>query len=100
MLRSIGWRKFLEWREFERLEPFGEEIASYRAAQIVQAMWNIAVAGRRPGWPIGEFLLPFGDLPRAEKEPQTIEYQEMVIDAWCKTQNAIVIKNKSLVENQ
>jgi hypothetical protein len=38
MLRSITIRQFQEWRAYADLEPFDEERADARAAQVVQAI--------------------------------------------------------------
>lgn len=83
-----------EWRLYDQLEPFGEERADFRSAQIAQALWNIA---RDPkvnpkGWPLEDFLLTFGDRPTAAKAQQSSNYQEMLIDAWVAGSNAVFAK--------
>ena len=97
MVAGLTWADLLEWQEYARLEPFDEERADARSAQIVQALYNL-FADRRgypDGFPLADFLLIFGDAeapPRTEKPKQDLAYQEMLIDAWCDTQNAIVAR--------
>jgi hypothetical protein len=94
MVQQMTWEQLLEWRTFEELEPFGEERDDFRAAQIVQALWNIA---RDPktcpkGWPLTDFVLAIGDSPwrsvMAAGQAQTLETQELLIDAWIVGSNA------------
>jgi len=85
MLSTIpGW-KLLEWEAFYELEPDGDEKTEWGLAHIVQAIM-------RTGKPLIEYLLPFGDRPGREPVKQTIEYQEMVIDAWIMASNAALMK--------
>lgn len=92
MIDALGWERLQEWKAFSELEPFGEERADFRSAQVTQALWNIArdQKAHPKGWPLEEFLLKFGDYPRPEPVVQTLAYQEMVIDAWCGVQNILV----------
>lgn len=89
MLRCMTWEQFQEWRAFDELEPFGEERSDIRSAQIVQALWNIArdVKKNPQGWPLSDFVLAFGDAPRPSLG-QSIETQELLIDAWIQGSNA------------
>lgn len=91
MLREIPASLLQEWRAYDEVEPFGPLREDYRAASIVQAHWNIARDTKKHpnGWPVEEFLLQFGDHQRIV-EPQSVAFQETLIDAWCKTNNAIV----------
>ena len=41
MLDSMPYRLFREWIAYSELEPFGEERADYRSAQIVWMLANI-----------------------------------------------------------
>lgn len=91
---DLTWGDLLEWQEYDDREPFGEERADVRSAQIVQAIY--ALAGKN--YPLADVLLYFGDAERpkpVEQPKQTLEYQEMLIDAWCSTQNAIVARQGS-----
>jgi hypothetical protein len=91
MLRSITAKQFREWQAFDLLDPIGEERDDFRAASIVQALYNIARDGtRHPNpWPITDFLVAFGDRPRADTK-QSVEFQERLINDWCNTSNAIL----------
>lgn len=83
MLASISSGKFEEWKVFEALDPDQTARMDWGLAHIVQALM-------RNGKQLQEFMLPFGDSPRSEPVVQTIEYQEMLIDAWIGINNAIV----------
>lgn len=87
--------QFIEWQVFEELEPLAEEQANYNAAQIVQALWNIARDTKKhpQGWPLSHFVLPFGDAHIVEppRVKQTVEEQERIIDAWIMGSNAFFV---------
>lgn len=91
MLGGLTATQILEWQVYDELDPFGEERADYRSAQIVQALWNIARdATKHPnGWSIEEFVLAFGDTPRLAKVPQSLETMELLIDSWIAGSNAV-----------
>ena len=93
MLRSMSALQFAKWQVYDELDPFGEERDDYRFASICQALWNIArnVKTNPTGWPLTDFLVLFGDMPKkVYQSPQTIEHQELLIDSWVFTNNAIV----------
>lgn len=54
---------FLRWRYFSELEPFGELRQDYRAASIVQALYNLQrdTKKHKDPFPITEFVLKFGE---------------------------------------
>ena len=67
MLASITWRQFEEWVVYSGLDPFAEDRADLRAAQIVTALANInrdRKKRRRP-YTIADFVLTFGDSKRS-----------------------------------
>jgi hypothetical protein len=97
MLRSMTWEQFLEWRTFENLEPFGEERNDYRSAHIVQTLVNLARDAKKypNGFPLSEFLLGWGDMPVAMKQPQDVKTLELHIDTWIAGHNlALEAKQK------
>lgn len=57
--------QFLEWQYYASLEPFDETRADVRAAQIVQALWNIARDTKAHPTPFAlkQFLIEFGEQP-------------------------------------
>lgn len=79
MLRSMTTRQFQEWRHYADLEPFDEERADARAAQVVAAILNTA-PNRRKGSravQIEECLLHYGTPPppapaRTEEEARKL----------------------------
>ena len=84
MLASIPAWKLHEWQIFYELEPDGDERNEWGLAHIVQA---IAQSDK----PLSKFILPFGDSGvTSPPVQQTVEYQEMVIDAWVLGSNAIM----------
>lgn len=74
---------------FDELEPFGEERADIRAAQVVQALWNIHRDPKRNpnGWPLTDFILAFGDSP-SMRVVQSVETQTLLIETWIEGHNA------------
>lgn len=83
MLASIPSPMFYEWKAFYDLDPDAAERNDWGLAHIVQALSH-------GGKPLREFALPFGDTPIPVKDTQSVAYQEMLIDAWCGANNAIV----------
>jgi len=71
MLGQITWRQFLEWEAFSELEPFDEERADIRSAQIVAALANIHRdrKKRRTPFKLSDFLLQFGDSTKVGRAP-------------------------------
>jgi uncharacterized protein DUF4035 len=70
MLHGGSMRHLLEWRAYYDLEPFGEERADYRSAQIVTAILNV---NRKKGAPIVKLrdcLLQFGADSAAATSPE------------------------------
>lgn len=82
MLRSITWKKFLEWRAFEDLEPFAEDRADWHHAHIVQAII-------RDGKPLRDFMLNLGDYQVSQPVAQPLAYQERLIDTWVTLTNEV-----------
>lgn len=60
MLRGITHRQFEEWRAFMDLEPFDEERADARSAQVVQAVYNVNRKRGTPPVKLEDCLLTFG----------------------------------------
>jgi hypothetical protein len=61
--------------EYERIEPFGELRADYRAAQIVTMVHNVAVSVEHQKT-VEDFLLKFG----AKAKKQTVAEQIMILN--------------------
>lgn len=74
MLACITIRQFEEWRSYHDLEPFDEERADFRSAQIVQAIVNGNRGRGMPPIRLADCLLPFGkDAATAAVTPTTTE---------------------------
>lgn len=75
-------KQFLEWRHYAELEPFDEERADIRTADIVRTLWNIARDTKKHPEPfkLKDFVLQFGP-PEAPKRTQDIQTQIMVLKA-------------------
>lgn len=68
MLRGMSIWQFRRWRAYYDLEPFGEERADYRSAQIVAALLNVfRKRGSRP-ISIEDVRLRFGDEARPKRK--------------------------------
>lgn len=67
----MSYSLFKEWEAYDELEPFGEARADARTAAIERALFNIfkwqtgsKLAKKYPdGFPLGMFLVQFGDRP-------------------------------------
>lgn len=85
MLAAMPTDLLEEWRIFDELDPPLSDRMDWGLAHIVQVL----VRNQRP---LREFMLPFGDTPKDATVVQSLEYQEMLINAWCAVNNAIVEK--------
>ena len=80
MLATITWTQLQEWMAFAQLEPFDEERADWRSAQVAAMIAN---ANRNPKkrkqpYPLHEFVLNFGDAPKPEKKKQSWQEQKNI----------------------
>lgn len=73
-------RQFAEWLEYERLEPFGDRRADYRAALIAMMLANInRDTKRRPTpWKLEDFLLANGEGAEAPRGKRKQTWQEQL----------------------
>lgn len=89
MLRSITAEQLFNWVAYYELEPFGERVADYRSAQIVQALYNIArdTKKQREPFELEDFLLPFGDSAES-RVPKKRDFRELkaTMQLWAMTQ--------------
>lgn len=84
MLREISSIEWFEWKAFIELEGIAEERADYRAALIVQALWDVALAkvGKKNHVPLADYVLKFGDNARPKRPTKpTIEEQRKQFEA-------------------
>lgn len=62
----ISSREFAEWQAYDRVEPFGEVRADFRAGIIASTIVNLFKSkGDKPARP-DEFLPTFGEAPAPE----------------------------------
>lgn len=76
MLRQMGARQFIRWRDFDSLEPIGDLRADYHAAMIAR---TVAASGGAKGTKLEDFMLKFEE--RDEPAPakrQTWQEQKMI----------------------
>lgn len=90
MLREIGWKRFLEWRDYADLEPFDRD--TWQLAHVAQLLFNIHRDPKKhkDGLPLGEFLLKFDEEPKhamAVQRQQTPEEMMRIIDGWVLVNN-------------
>lgn len=69
MLRCFTYKSFAEIRAFKQLEPFAQQRADYRAASIVQMIFNMAVDVKNRKQ-LKDFVLKFGEQPEKKQAPQ------------------------------
>jgi hypothetical protein len=98
MLRNMSARHFIEWQLYYDLEPFGEERADLRSAQVVQTFINLHRDTEKHPKPfsVTECLLPLGDQHvdglQPTKKKQTPKEVEMHLDTWIIGSNASILK--------
>lgn len=70
MLDGMSITQLREWFAYSELEPFGEERADYRSAQICAMIANSVRDKKRKPTPykVEEFLLRFGERQAAVKD--------------------------------
>ncbi len=70
MLDTMSITQLREWFAYSELEPFGEERADYRSAQICAMIANSVRDKKRKPTPykVEEFLLRFGERQAAVKD--------------------------------
>jgi hypothetical protein len=78
MLDGMNIRQFREWYAYAELEPFGDERADYRSAQICAMIANANRDRKRKPTPykVEEFLLKFGGRQTREKK----DWRSMKLD--------------------
>ena len=70
MLRRLTAKQFRAWEIYSELEPFGELRADYRAASIVQMIYNVNRGEKQKALPLQEFLLKFETEPKQKQSWQ------------------------------
>ena len=74
LLRRMTSKQFRAWEMYYEVEPFGELRADYRAASIVQILFNVNRGKDQKPITLDECLLKFGE-PLQEKKKQTPQQQ-------------------------
>lgn len=59
ILRRLTAKQFRGWEMYHELEPFGEVRADFRAASIVQMLYNVNRGPKQQALPMSDFLLKF-----------------------------------------
>jgi hypothetical protein len=77
ILRGLTAKELRGWEMYHELEPFGEERADYRAASIVQMLYNINRGKNQKALELKDFLLAFGE--QEPKQKQTPEQQFAIL---------------------
>jgi len=70
MLRRHTAKWFRGWEMYYELEPFGELRADYRAASIVQMLYNINRGKGQKALPLKDFVLKFEEEPKRKQSWQ------------------------------
>jgi hypothetical protein len=73
MLSQITWEQLVEWMAFAEVEPFDEERADMRAAQITSAIVNVNRAKGASPVSVSDVLLRFGDYEPPRKTWQQLK---------------------------
>lgn len=71
MLEELPYWQFLEWQEFDRLEPIGGLRGDWQVASVCSVVANLAAArsGSSARFTASDFLLQFKDASEANKAP-------------------------------
>lgn len=69
MLGQISTRQFQEWRAYADLEPFDEERADLRSAQIVQAIFSVHRRKHQGPPKLKDCVLRFGEQDKVAATP-------------------------------
>jgi hypothetical protein len=77
LLRNLTATQFRGWEHFYELEPDPEIRADYRAASIVQILYNINRGKSQKALTLEEALLKFGE--QEQKQKQTPEQQFSIL---------------------
>jgi hypothetical protein len=69
MLKELPHRTFLEWQEFDRLEPIGGQRGDWQVASVCSLLANLAAArsGSTHRFTTRDFLLEWRDASELEK---------------------------------
>jgi hypothetical protein len=86
LLTRITSRELTEWQEYAKIEPFGEERADIRAAEICMVIANANRGKDQKALSLNDFLLRFGDEPKAE--PKSAEEQQTMAERIARTMGA------------
>lgn len=84
LLASIDSAELTEWMAFERLEPFGDLHADFRAGSICAALVNLHVPEGKPALRPADFMPALAKAIEAAKPPvlaKTPEDQSNLLDA-------------------
>lgn len=73
ILRGLTAEQFRRWEMYAELDPFDEVRADYRAASIVQMLYNLNRSKQSQPGKLQDFLLKFGDID--DKPKQTPKQQ-------------------------
>lgn len=82
LLSRIDSRELTEWQEYFKLEPFGEERADLRTAQVCRVIAEMYRSKDQRPYTLDDFLLKFGeslvsdDAEDTTPQPQLIESQK------------------------
>ena len=95
-MRQMSARQFLDWFEYDKVEPIGGKRGDWQAASICTAIMNAASAQMRSSkrFRVSEFLLEFDKKKDVTPEPtaapicQTWQEQKMIGMMWAASFNA------------
>lgn len=77
----MTWKQFIEWQQFDLIEPIGGQRLDWNAASIASVLVNIAAAKGRSRKRVQpkDMLLVFGQEKEAPEVPrQTWQHQKMI----------------------
>jgi len=77
LLASTDSRELAEWEAYERLEPFGEQRADWRIAQVACILANVNRKKGAPAFKVDDFMLKTGAAPKTQQVSATDLAQQL-----------------------
>ena len=79
ILRGLTAKQFRAWEHYAELEPFDETRADYRAASIVQMLYNVNRGSKQKAVALEDVVLKFGAQEKKDQQKQTPQQQFAIL---------------------
>ncbi len=84
MLKELPYQQFLEWQEFDRIEPIGQKRGDWQVASVCSLLANIAASrsGSEHRFTTRDFLLEWRDASELAKVETETKQAPAPTTAW------------------